>query len=625
VRQYGSLVRMRCALLLVILCAFAACSLPNSLTAVPPSSGNAAGSQALQLDGDLLPTRAIAFTYDDGPDVATMTLAQLLHDEGIRATFFVNGCNFIGHTPERCGQRTQVPESILEDLVALGHRVANHSEHHHNLVVEKLPKAKIQQEFLLTQRMLATVQYDGVSLFRPPNNAWTEQAQQAFLVSPQLAKLQGPIKYDDHGGDWGCTDPKVWNPPLSPDRCAEEYLKSQSKLENGIFQMHDRNPSLPGTDYVVQLTRALLWRLRNTDGLAYRFVPLDAIPGIHSNLTLEPPTRVSPALSDSDGWQAPTRWSSIRWGDVDGDGLPDACGRADGIVCVLSSTSQQMADHTAVWLARDISVPVQDALELGDVDGDGLADLFVRGPDGAEVHLSTGHSFDREIWQVPDLDDASGWGMSESRWGSLRLGDLNNDGRADVCGRSEKGIFCALSGPAGFGPLTLVLEELTDAQGWDRPEFGSTLRLGDIDGDKQADLCARGHEGVYCALSHGSDFGPLKLFTQAAFEDASGWGANRAAWGSIHLGDIDGDGRADLCGRIDTGMACALSTGQAFSGFRYVINTAFGDGTGWGQASSGATIRLVDFDADGHADVCGRSRSGLVCARSTGLSAPKRQ
>jgi hypothetical protein len=44
----------------------------------------------------------------------------------------------------------------------------------------------------------------------------------------------------------------------------------------------------------------------------------------------------------------------------------------------------------------------------------------------------------------------------------------------------------------------------------------------DINGDGRADVCGRGIEGIYCKLSTGSGFGPIFL-ASSDFSDAQGW------------------------------------------------------------------------------------------------------
>ena len=58
-------------------------------------------------------------------------------------------------------------------------------------------------------------------------------------------------------------------------------------------------------------------------------------------------------------------------------------------------------------------------------------------------------------------------------------------------------------------------------------------------------------------LSGGTGF-PVAIDRLAAVSDTAGW--NKAQYDTtLQLGDVDGDGRADLCGRASTGwMALAM-------------------------------------------------------------------
>ena len=145
-------------------------------------------------------------------------------------------------------------------------------------------------------------------------------------------------------------------------------------------------------------------------------------------------------------------------------------------------------------------------LQLADVDGDGRADVCGRGPSGLVCAISTGKGFGKvERWST-----ASDFGD-----GAIRFGDVNGDGRADVCGASTNAanaanaanadsgaIVCALSTAHGFTRATIWLDaDALRAQGWQRPELAATLQLGDVNGDGRADLCGRAESGVACALA----------------------------------------------------------------------------------------------------------------------------
>jgi hypothetical protein len=89
-----------------------------------------------------------------------------------------------------------------------------------------------------------------------------------------------------------------------------------------------------------------------------------------------------------------------------------------------------------------------------------------------------------------------GWAVDPA---TIRTGDINGDGWADVCGRGREGLVCALSNGASFLRPSVWLSEMSDAAGW-KP-YGQTIQLGDVNGDGRADVCGSGPEGPVCALA----------------------------------------------------------------------------------------------------------------------------
>src|SRR5262249_16909413 len=142
--------------------------------------------------------------------------------------------------------------------------------------------------------------------------------------------------------------------------------------------------------------------------------------------------------------------------------------------------------------------------------------------------------------------------------------DLNHDGKGDVCGRGATGILCALSTGSSFGTPTWWSTNYGDPDGWNTgPEYWSTIRFPDINGDGEADGCGRGSGGVLCALSTGSSFG-TPTWWSTNYGDAVSWNSGPEYWSTIRFDDVNGDGKADVCGRGSGGVLCALSTGLSF-------------------------------------------------------------
>ncbi|MGI5862385.1 MAG: phosphodiester glycosidase family protein [Myxococcales bacterium] len=319
-------------------------------------------------------------------------------------------------------------------------------------------------------------------------------------------------------------------------------------------------------------------------------------------------------MSDSLGWSDETNFATVRMGDVNGDGLADVCARGNArLFCWPSNGSGFGAriDGPEISDAANWDEPgYYSTLRLADFDGDGMDDACARGPDGWQCWRSSGTGFSAAV-AGPGWADSVGWNNPQY-YGSIRTGDIDGDGKADVCARAAAGIRCALSTGSGFGS-TFVGPEWSNDAGYGSVEYWSTIRMTDIDGDGRADLCARGPDGVTCHLSTGSGFGPAVAGPNLT--DASGWGDMDNA-STIRFGDVDGDGDKDLCARANAGVLCWLWTGSGFT--TRIDGPAWDEASGWDDFRHYTTIHLGDMDGDGRADICGRSADGVVCHRATG-------
>ena len=306
--------------------------------------------------------------------------------------------------------------------------------------------------------------------------------------------------------------------------------------------------------------------------------------------------------------------------DVDGDGMHDACGRtATGITCSLSSGTA-LANPISGPSLTDASGWADEAnystIRMGDIDGDQRADICARADAGVRCWLSTGTEFGAAI-DGPALSDAAGW-ASLSRYGTIQLADVTGDGKDDLCARDSDRFRCYPSTGSGFGP-PVDGPALSDATGWNRIMYYGTIRMGDVDGDGRADVCARAAAGMRCWLSDGTGF-PTEV-TGPAWSDSAGWNWVQY-WSTIRLADINGDGRADLCGRSADGFRCHPSEGITFG--EAIVGPPLSNASGWGDYANYSTIRMADIDGDSRDDICARANAGVVCWRSTGtaFSAP---
>jgi hypothetical protein len=338
----------------------------------------------------------------------------------------------------------------------------------------------------------------------------------------------------------------------------------------------------------------------------------------------QPALLTSGTFGDADlGTTDASQWGSVRFGDVNGDGLNDACARrSTGVWCALRASATGSFNSPTQWSTSFASgfgtADTGGTLMLGPLDtGNSRADICMRTATGIQCALSntTGTAFGSPF--VATTAFGAGWQTSASYYGSLRLADVTGDGRLDLCGRGSAGIVCAPgTGGGDFGALiTMITSEFSDSV-WYPAAYGTTIQFGDIDGDGIADVCGRGPAGIVCAVSTGSAFVDPHLWSWD-FSDAQGWNAAASYYRSVRLGDVNGDGRADVCGRGANGMICASSTGGTMFDVAFPwMPRDFGDAEGWGPEAYGDTVQLVFLDADAQIDVCGRGSNGLICARS---------
>ncbi len=113
--------------------------------------------------------RAVALTFDDGPDPETTPiLLDLLERRGVRAAFFVTG------------KRAESHPELIREILNRGHEIGNHTYHHDNLIMLR-PARVLRREIQRTQEILA--RFGVIPLaFRPP----------VGIISPRLPQvLQG--------------------------------------------------------------------------------------------------------------------------------------------------------------------------------------------------------------------------------------------------------------------------------------------------------------------------------------------------------------------------------------------------------------------------------------------------
>ena len=180
-----------------------------------------------------------------------------------------------------------------------------------------------------------------------------------------------------------------------------------------------------------------------------------------------------------------------------------------------------------------------DVRTVGDVNGDGNADLVGFGLDGVYVALSNGSGFDAVSKWTSAFDLSHGWTVKDY---VRTVGDVNGDNKADLVGFGLDGVYVALSNGASFDAISKWTSGFALANGWTVKDYVRTV--GDVDGDGKADIVGFGQDGVYISLSMGNTFS-LPSRRTTSFDLSHGW---TVAQYVRTAGDVNGDGKDDLVG-----------------------------------------------------------------------------
>jgi hypothetical protein len=279
-------------------------------------------------------------------------------------------------------------------------------------------------------------------------------------------------------------------------------------------------------------------------------------------------------------WSASRVWAAaLEVLDIDGDGVNEV---------VTASPDNRPAASLNVYrrgsngyLALSERIPIHDsttALVAGDVDGDGDGDLVAGHFTYNEVTLfgNGGTPLSNQTYfDLPGFGSDIPVVVRQGTSNGLALGDLNQDGCTDLVGATHSGIQ-VLYGCRAFRDRLPVRDFDGDGVSdlfWRDPEFGEVFLWQMADINAWYDCIPQMYPSIMC---------PRYTLPRTWFGQA--------------VGDFDGDGNADLFWRDS-------ATGANKISFRalYLADTTAVPSQDWQVVGAG------DFDGDDHADVLWRN------------------
>jgi hypothetical protein len=245
-------------------------------------------------------------------------------------------------------------------------------------------------------------------------------------------------------------------------------------------------------------------------------------------------------------------------------------------------------NHRIAWVsASDVQVVTSAAPDLGATRND----LMVRDASGnLWQYQGSGRSatpFLSRYWVGP------GWNTYNQ---VTRMSVLHGNGTGDVVGRDSTGTLWYYTGSGAINkPFTGRAKVGT---GWN--QYNLILGGGDLNGDGKADLVVRDSTGTLYYHPGANTATHLSARTKIG----TGWNQYNAL---VSPGDMTGDGRADLLARDSSGTLW-LYRGTGNPAAPYLARTKAG--TGWQGYTK--IIGVGDITGDGKADIVARDSKGVL-------------
>jgi hypothetical protein len=259
----------------------------------------------------------------------------------------------------------------------------------------------------------------------------------------------------------------------------------------------------------------------------------------------------------------------LRWGDVAGDGIADVVVRGQ----LAGAPTRVLVGASSEGLS--VGAPKADGAlgaVLVDVDGDGRDDLVAsEGTALAVYDGASGLSVRVALWEIG------------RRFATLRVLEPAGDGAIRIAGEDREVGALATIELGDAGPVVTAIPYGSDPT---RSYSSNGLDIGDLDGDGAKDVVV-----VVDMYGDGSHLAEVRVWPPGGSSYAATWFSGEGHHQAI--ADVDGDGADDVLvleyfGRLHR----FASTGPAM----------IADVDGWTAASANA-MAVGDVDGDGIADV----------------------
>jgi len=255
-------------------------------------------------------------------------------------------------------------------------------------------------------------------------------------------------------------------------------------------------------------------------------------------------------------------------GDLNDDGKPDAAVASYGTNQVSVFFGNSNGDGTLPARVEFTTDSSPFAVAIGDVNNDGRADLAVGNYWGFNVSVFPADGLPGNFG--PRTDYTLGYASE-----SVAIVDMNLDGKADLVAATNGGFVRVFQGDT-LGSFVSPVDIATGS-------YPKTVITPDVNGDGRRDLVtANFYGGNVSQLLAPGGFAPRRDYATPGNPDA------------VAIGDVNGDGRPDLAITTNTPAASVqLGTGTG----------DFGPKTSFPTGTSPTDVAIADVSGDGRPDL----------------------
>jgi len=340
--------------------------------------------------------------------------------------------------------------------------------------------------------------------------------------------------------------------------------------------------------------------------------------GLYSFVFTNPGTPLVANFNPAFGWTSQNQFPR-HIADMNGDGYMDIVGfGTSGVLVSYGSASGTFSNPGTVVAnfnaANGWTSDNQFHRTLADVNGDGKADILGFGYAGTLVSIAKANgTYDQPVTGVANFGQNQGW---TSQDGFARVvGDVNGDGKADIVGFGYAGAWVSLgNGDGTFQAVKLGINNFGVNQGWNSDNTYHR-ELADVNGDGKADIVGFGQAGTYVALSNGDGTFAAAQLALFNFGGNQGW-SNNDTYNRI-VTDVNHDGMADIVGFGTAGTWVAFGNGYGYFSDASLDVNNFNAANGW-TSDNTYHHEIADMNHDGLPDLVGFGIAGVLVGQNQG-------